>query len=265
MGIPDHPVVSPEHADCNRSYYRRERPPGLPDGVAELDPKTALYAPRVSTIDGVEHRWWLLDVDEENRRHPKTFFVAPVEQRCRLPVGDSARLVFRFEPRGPQEPSGERIWVAVAGADQQGYAGYLTNQPFFVKGLNAGDVIGFDARHVASLEVTDADMGFSIEAQAFVSLRVARGGEPGYLVLDPPERRRSPQDDEHGWELVDSGWQVLVGDETEEELADPASVVLWELGWLAERCPMVVRLLRSGEVSGRWLWSAERKHYERIR
>jgi hypothetical protein len=230
-------------------------PPGLPAGLERLDPESALYAPPVVVIDGVQHRWWLADVEEEALKHPSTFFIPSLGRRRSLEPGDSARLVFRFSPRAGHDPSAERMWVAVAGADERGYAGYLANQPYLIKSLEAGDVIGFDRRHVAATEVGEDELGFDPEARAFVSARVADGRSwPGYLVLDPEEERQPPQTAADGFEVVDSGWQVLAGDESEDELGDARAAFLGELGWLVERFPQLLPLIRRGEV-GEWIWN----------
>jgi hypothetical protein len=244
----------PEHSDCNRSFFLSGGPPGLPEGVAALDPETCLYAPPVIEIDGQEHRWWLADAEEEARRHPEAFFIPPLERRQVLEPGDSVRLIFRFSPRGEEDPSAERMWVLVAGVDARGYAGYLTNQPHAIKGLNARDVIAFGPHHIASIEVDKGELGFDPESRAFVSRRVAEGTSfPGFLVLDPESERRPPRVGADGLELIDSGWQLLAGDETEEELEDPNAILLRDLGWVAERHPQLLPLVQA-DVPGEWTW-----------
>ncbi len=63
---------------------------------------------------------------------------------------------------------------------------------------------------------------------------------------------------------MDSGWEILAGDETQDELDRADSIVLWQLGWLVERCPILLQLVRSGPSAGEWLWSAERQTYQRL-
>jgi hypothetical protein len=246
---------SPEHADCNRSFYARAELRGLPAGIPPLDPGSARYAPSSVVVDGEEHRWWLADVDAEAHEHPATFFVPPLERRRRLVEGDNVRLIFRFSPRRREDPSAERMWVAVAGGGADEYVGYLTNEPFAIASLAAGDVIGFAPRHVASIEVVRDELGYDAEARAFVSIRIADGRSwPAYVLRVPDGERLPTKRDDDGLELVDSGWQVLGGDETEEELADVAGAVLWPLGWLTERFPALLPLIRE-DVAGEWLWN----------
>lgn len=51
---------------------------------------------------------------------------------------------------------------------------------------------------------------------------------------------------------IDSGWQILRGDETDDELASTDVVVIWSLGTLADRYPQLETLLASDPASGEW-------------
>lgn len=251
---------SPEHADCNRSFYGRDTSFIWPD-LEEVDPEAVLYTPPVTMLNGVEHRWWLLDVEEEHRRHPETFFIPSAGRRRALRVGESVRLIFGFSPRASDQPRAERMWIRVAGADERGFVGYLTNRPACIVTLEPGATIGFEARHVASVEVTHEEVGFGVEEIALVSMRVAEGAWPRSLVREPPGGRQPTRRDADGWEMVDSGWQVLSGDEPDAELDRPDAIVLWPLGWLVERFPAVLAPIASGAASGRWSWDGDREAY----
>lgn len=71
---------------------------------------------------------------------------------------------------------------------------------------------------------------------AFVSARLIddEDAEVGAVAFDP---------DHHGDELGDgrivTGWEIFVGDETEEELSDPHQVRLPSLSWLVDRFPQL--------------------------
>ena len=71
---------------------------------------------------------------------------------------------------------------------------------------------------------------------AFVSARLVddEDAEVGAVAFDPTH---------HGDELADgrivTGWEVFVGDESEDELSDPDQVRLPSLSWLVDRFPQL--------------------------
>jgi len=71
---------------------------------------------------------------------------------------------------------------------------------------------------------------------AFVSARLIddEDVDVGAVAFDP---------DHHGDELGDgrivTGWEIFVGDETEEELSDPEFIRLPSLSWLVDRYPQL--------------------------
>ncbi len=81
---------------------------------------------------------------------------------------------------------------------------------------------------------------------AFVSARLVENDDAqlGALAFDP---------NHDGDELADgrtvTGWEIFVGDETEEELSDAERVRLPSLSWVVERFPAVVRVLEGHDGS----------------
>ncbi len=77
---------------------------------------------------------------------------------------------------------------------------------------------------------------------AFVSGRLVDDADAdvGAVAFDP---------DHHGDQLEDgrivTGWEVFVGDESEEELSDPELIRLPSLSWLVERFPQLEPLFDS--------------------
>lgn len=95
----------------------------------------------------------LKDVEGQNRKHPETFQIPSLWEREALAPGDLVKLVFlgTGEP-----PPGERMWVSVTGrlveAGKVTYHGMLDNRPVVIEGLDMGDDIEFEPKHVASIE-----------------------------------------------------------------------------------------------------------------
>ena len=81
---------------------------------------------------------------------------------------------------------------------------------------------------------------------AFVSARLVEDDDAdvGAVAFDP---------DHHGDTLGDgrivTGWEVFVGDESDEELSDPGSVRLPSLSWLVERFPQLETLFDTHDGS----------------
>ncbi len=81
---------------------------------------------------------------------------------------------------------------------------------------------------------------------AFVSARLIddEEAEVGAVAFDP---------NHHGDELADgrivTGWEVFVGDESEDELSDPEQVRLPSLSWLVERFPQLEELFDTHDGS----------------
>jgi hypothetical protein len=59
----------------------------------------------------------------------------------------------------------------------------------------------------------------------------------------------------------DSGWSVLVGDETRQELDDPDALVSLEVGALLDRWPELRPVFDSQDPESQWMWDDETKLY----
>ena len=60
-----------------------------------------------------------------------------------------------------------------------------------------------------------------------------------------------------------SGWQLLVGDETDTELEDADSGLVPNLAWLMERYPAFAELVFSGAQDGEWELDRTTRRYRR--
>jgi hypothetical protein len=203
--------------------------------------------------------WRLADGEARHRDHPRRFFIPPRDVREALTPGDVVRLLFVVNRPRPDGPDAERMWLKVIETGPRGYVGELGNRPLAIGDLAAGDLIAFEPRHV--IAVRDASWDRYAELTAFVSRRLLEddGLEPRFVVHDPDDAELPPHSD--GTRA--SGWQLLVGDETDEELSEPANVRVPNLGWLMERYPPFAALVMSGAVDGAWCLSRAGSAYVR--
>jgi hypothetical protein len=75
---------------------------------------------------------------------------------------------------------------------------------------------------------------------------------PHYVCRDEAVRRQ------------DSGWQVLVGDETDEELSDPSNVLVQPVGFIVDRWPELRTVFDAGEIGSQWVWNDATSAYGRL-
>jgi hypothetical protein len=148
------------------------------------------------------------------------------------------------------------MWVKITAMQPTGYIGVLGNRPSAIQDLAAGDLIAFEPRHVISIESWDR----YANQVAFVSRRLLENDElePGFVAHEPADLGLKPRSDG----ARASGWQLLVGDETEAELADVDNVRAPDLGWLMERYPTFGKLVLSGAFASSWRLSADQTRYE---
>lgn len=59
----------------------------------------------------------------------------------------------------------------------------------------------------------------------------------------------------------DSGWRAVVGDESHEEVDDPANAVLQNVGSLLHRWPELRPVFETDPANGAWRWDAEARRY----
>lgn len=129
-----------------------KRPEELPDGAAGAFPDPS--------------DWWLADAEERSAAHPRSYFIPPRERRYALKHGELVRLQFCYGPHADREREGhvERMWVEVVEQHAGGHVhGRLRNTPVRLAALGIGDLVAFEPRHVASIDYTDDELGYSQE------------------------------------------------------------------------------------------------------
>jgi len=199
--------------------------------------------PRPSGTD-----WFLGDAEEQHAANPRSFFIPGRRERESLQTGDDARLLFFLADPDPKQPRAERMWVEVTDVAGRQYIGRLNNQPLEIRDLAAGELVRFGPEHV--IAVNDPRWAPYEGKRIFVSRRLLEDDrlEPGFAFHDPSDEHAPPMAD--GTQV--SGWQLVVGDETEAELNDASNLRTPNLAWVMERYPAFGELVFSGAGAGEW-------------
>jgi hypothetical protein len=103
--------------------------------------------------------WELENVEEIAKENPDQFFIPSKDERKNQKIGDLVRLHFILNEKGPGFPRAERMWVKISEISNDGknFKGYLTNQPNYIKGLKADDVISFHIANIAQVIIKRTD------------------------------------------------------------------------------------------------------------
>ncbi|WP_269629826.1 immunity protein Imm33 domain-containing protein [Pelomonas sp. BJYL3] len=165
--------------------------------------------------------WLLEDGDALAKQYRYTFYKPSPATIARVAVGETVKLIFRFESEDPEAPAAERMWVLVDEIGVDGhFKGRLDNDPAYIADLKVGDPIAFEARHIINTEHDDDDnIVERYLRRCFVTKRVLHDGQPAaYLYREEPEH-----DD-------DSGWRITANDESDEYMDDADNCAYVSLG-----------------------------------
>ncbi len=177
--------------------------------------------------------------EELNASHPRTFFIPSRTQRETVTAGDLVKLL--FEPDGQEDglPRGERMWVQVTQTHDGSYVGTLDNSPQYLTAIKLGDQIAFRPEHILAIWEDRPEL----ELKVCVSRRShTEDVRPQYIVREPP---LNP---------ADSGWQVLVGDESDEELRDRSNVLFQPIDFVLARWPELQHVFSDTAAASTWNW-----------
>ncbi len=193
--------------------------------------------------------WYLGNAEDEHASNPRSFFIPGRDERSNRKPGDLVKLLFYIRKPPPSGPQAERMWLEVSARDEDTYTGLLTNRPTAIKDLSGGDEVAFRSEHIIAIQ--DPKWAPYESLRAFANRRLIEDDslEPGYVVHDPLDGNLKPTS--RGERA--SGWQLLVGDETDKELEDPDSALVPDLAWLMERYPAFAELVISGAREGEWV------------
>jgi hypothetical protein len=178
--------------------------------------------------------WTLENADDVAAQNKYTFFKSPRETIALVRPGDIVKLIFVVESSDPEAPRAERMWVVVDRIDGDGrFFGRLGNQPRWIKDLQRGDEVAFDARHIIDTQHdSDDNLVERYIKRCYVTQRVLRdGANVGYLYREAPDR-----DD-------DSGWRFTAGDESDEYMDDADNAAYVSVGAVLSKDDSFIDLL----------------------
>ncbi|WP_431262610.1 immunity protein Imm33 domain-containing protein [Roseateles chitinivorans] len=178
--------------------------------------------------------WQLDDPTDIAAEHKYTFYKPSPEVLSKVSVGEVVKLIFRGPGDDASEVHVERMWVLVDAVHPGArFEGRLDNDPFHIRGLQSGDPVSFEARHIINTEHHDPhDVTARYIKRAFVTNRILHGGQPiCFLYREAPDEEN------------DSGWRFTAGDETDEYMQDTANIRYVTLGAVLSRDDSVLHLL----------------------
>ena len=186
--------------------------------------------------DFVEPSWHLDDAAVIAAANPFTFYKPSSEAIALLRPGNLAKLIFVFESKDPKVPRAERMWVRIERVEADRYIGELDNDPRYIQDLKCGDAVEFEARHVIQTDIDDPipDPTKPYWPRCYVSHRVLKDGvRVGYLYRESPDGEN------------DSGWRMMVGDESDEYITDADNLSFVSLGAVLREDASIVGLLET--------------------
>ena len=90
--------------------------------------------------------WALADAVEKHAAAPETFRIPSDDAVAAVQVGDRVKLIVE-----PSTGLAERMWVTVTAVGDEELEGSLASDPAELRGLNAGDTVQFERRHVVAI------------------------------------------------------------------------------------------------------------------
>lgn len=181
----------------------------------------------------------LENIEETANKHPKSFFIPPVEERKAQKKGDSVRLHFHLKNPKEDEPRAERMWVTITQemGTLRDYKGELVSDPVYIDDLSPGNVISFKACHIAQtiikkgnpLWIDCADKRAMVSELCFIEDECIR-----FMYREEPDNKD------------DSGWRMFSGKESDEYANDPKNIRIPEVGYLLDCDPTLLFPLKHG-------------------
>lgn len=184
--------------------------------------------------------WQLEDPTDIAAANKYTFYKPSPEVLSKVAVGEVVKLIFRGQGDDADDVYVERMWVIVDVVHPGNrFEGRLDNDPYNIRGLQAGDPVSFEARHIIDTAHQDPlDFTAKYVKRAFVTHRILRDGQPICFLY-----REEPDDEQ------DSGWRFTAGDETDEYMDDANNISYVSLGAVLSKDDSVLHLLDEPEGS----------------
>ena len=187
----------------------------------------------------MENRSWNLeDAQKIAEEYTYTFYKPSKEVVSQLKAGNQAKLIFTFESEDPEAPRAERMWVEITEVTQNGFSGYLDNDPAYIKDLKYKDPVEFNEHHIIDTDLDDPVPSITDKyiKRCFVTNNILYEGQPvGYLYREEPDKED------------DSGWRFTTGSESDEYMDDSNNISYVSLGAVLREDDSFVDLLEREE------------------
>ena len=184
----------------------------------------------------LEKSWQLENAQKIADEFPYTFYKPSRQVIAQLEPGNQAKLIFSFDSDESSAPQAERMWVEITEVSEDGFFGYLDNDPAYIKDLKHRDPLQFEECHIIDTDLDDPVPSITEEyiKRCFVTNNILYEGESvGYLYREAP-------DDES-----DSGWRLSTGLESEEYMDNADNISYVSLGAVLREDDSFVDLLDS--------------------
>tara|TARA_R110001592_G_scaffold97519_1_gene279368 strand:+ start:2648 stop:3259 length:612 start_codon:yes stop_codon:yes gene_type:complete len=181
-----------------------------------------------------EKSWQLENAQKIADEFPYTFYKPSPQVIAQLEPGNQVKLIFSFDSDDPDAPQAERMWVEITGKSENGFSGYLDNDPAYIKDLKHRDPLKFEECHIIDTDLDDPVPSITEKyiKRCFVTNNILYEGESvGYLY------RESPDDES------DSGWRLSTGLESEEYMDNADNISYVSLGAVLREDDSFVDLL----------------------
>ena len=164
--------------------------------------------------------WSLENIYKRNKEAPYTFYIPSEEVTSILSIGDIVKLIFVGETEN-EDCAGERMWVEIIHRNEENFKGVLTNEPYYLKELKAGQEVSFQAKHICDTEFEDptaSKWDYYFDTKIIVSDDVLDRGEFNFVLRDFPNSEQ------------DSGWTFFSGYEDDSFINNPDNLQCISIG-----------------------------------
>lgn len=192
----------------------------------------------------VDHR--LADAAAVARETARAFVVPTHAERRPVRAGDLVEILCEVVDPAPGMPRVERVWVRVTGTGGTRITGVVDHEPKVINTLGPGDEISFGPEHVVATHEAASARTVIVSRRAHVE-----DVRPRFVYRQRP------------MSASDTGFSVMVGDESRAELDDPESLVSHASGFLLARWPELGPVFASRWVEAEWVWDESTHRYVR--
>lgn len=207
----------------------------------------------------MDKSWHLVDAEQIAKEAKYTFYKPSKAVYEKLQPGNVVKLIFEFESDEEYVASAERMWVLIIEINAGKYKGTLDNEPLYIKDLKYEDEIEFEEKHIIATDIEDPEESITEKYihRCIVSNHVLKEGKPvKYLYRE--EGRGEVKEG-----VMDSGWIIMSGEETQEYADNNDNFQFVSLGAVLRQDDSIVDLL-DASIGSAFGWNDEKQEFEKI-